>query len=60
MYMYFMYRDSNAYVDSKHILLNIKYKCMNEDGSGLKQEQFISCINPAAQGLIDSVNLNIG
>ena len=55
-----MYRDSNAYVDSKHILLNIKYKCMNEDGSGFKQDQFISCINPAAQGLIDTVNLNIG
>ena len=57
----FTNRDSNAYVDTKHIYLNIKYKVMNAaDKSGFTKDQYISCCNPAAQCLISSVNMNIG
>ena len=54
-------RDSNAYLDTKHIYLNVKYKVMNAtDKSGFTKDQYISCCNPAAQCLISSINMNIG
>ena len=38
----FTNRDSNAYVDTKHIYLNIKYKVMNAaDKSGFTKDQYI-------------------
>ena len=33
---------------------------MNKDKTGLRQANFVSCLNPASHALLDTVNLNIG
>lgn len=33
---------------------------MKGDKTGLKQSDFVSCLNPASHAIIDTVNLNIG
>ena len=56
----FYYRDSNAFLNTKRIFLEITWFASKDDDSALTTEDFVSCSNPPSQHLMESVILNIG
>ena len=56
----FYYRDANAFVDPRRIFLDITWYAVKGEDEALTTDDFVSCLNPPSQQVIESATLNIG
>ena len=56
----FHYRDTNCFIDTRRIFLDITWFATKDDDSALAIGDFVSCLNPPSQQIIESAILNVG
>ena len=56
----YYYKDSNCFINTKRVFLELEFYCENEDSSALTQENNVSASNVMSHSIIDSALLNIG
>ena len=50
---FYTFLDTQSYVDTRHIFLELTYVCENEDGTPLSQTDFVTTTNPNSHTIID-------
>ena len=56
----YYYKDSNCFINTRRVFLEIKFHCENDDSSALTQANNVSACNVMSHSIIDSALLNIG
>ena len=55
----FLFKDNNAYFNSRRVFCEITYSATDHENNGLKPSQFVGGTAPCAHSLIDTVSINV-